>query len=372
MSAPAGLSSLSMSRKTGGTTYKDSISHPINVSWIIPPWIQRFLNEDLSVPNNYVDLFAFMQQESDLLYSLPPEQAEALARKRFSHWRPRGNMGLSSCPGKKVRLDGPVNGRATIVRDLDLDFERLEKLGFTRVICCLFDEELEMLGSPFDKYLQAANSHGLDVVRIPMVEGSTPFSFEEMDRVLDKIDETIKAGENVLVHCRGGVGRAAVVACCWLLRIRHITSSRDVIRFLRNQRSAKAIETPEQEIFVMGFQNWVYGPREAAQGMETDIQRRIRKAESRLDSARRDAGVWNTLLTRRYLRQAAGGYHHQQQQPVSRIAPQQQPHHQQPHQQQQQQQQQHLPHTRTNGMDPPFISPPLASSAATPDTSYSN
>lgn len=32
-------------------------------------------------------------------------------------------------------------------------------------ISCLFDEELEMLGSPFPKYLEAANSHGLDVVR---------------------------------------------------------------------------------------------------------------------------------------------------------------------------------------------------------------
>lgn len=32
-------------------------------------------------------------------------------------------------------------------------------------ISCLFDEELEMLGSPFPKYLEAANGHGLDVVR---------------------------------------------------------------------------------------------------------------------------------------------------------------------------------------------------------------
>lgn len=41
-------------------------------------------------------------------------------------------------------------------------------------------------------------------LRIPMVEGSTPFSFVEMDRVLDKIDETSQAGHSVLVHCRGG------------------------------------------------------------------------------------------------------------------------------------------------------------------------
>lgn len=113
--------------------YKDSISHPINVSWIIPPWLTPVLNQDLSVPGQK-DLMTFARQEAGILYSLPPDQAESFAKRRFPNWRPRGNMGLSSCPGKKVRLDGPVNGRAKIVRDLDLDFDRLQKLGFTRVI----------------------------------------------------------------------------------------------------------------------------------------------------------------------------------------------------------------------------------------------
>lgn len=38
-----------------------------------------------------------------------------------------GNLALSSCPGKKVRLSGPVGGRATINRDLDLDFARISR-----------------------------------------------------------------------------------------------------------------------------------------------------------------------------------------------------------------------------------------------------
>jgi len=37
-----------------------------------------------------------------------------------------------------------------------------------------------------------------------MVEGSTPYSFAEMEQVLDKMDETTRRGESVLVHCRGG------------------------------------------------------------------------------------------------------------------------------------------------------------------------
>lgn len=42
---------------------------------------------------------------------------------------PIGNLLLSSCPGKKVRLDGPVRGRAAICRDLKLDLGRIKEMG---------------------------------------------------------------------------------------------------------------------------------------------------------------------------------------------------------------------------------------------------
>ncbi|KAJ3199196.1 hypothetical protein HDU82_000637 [Entophlyctis luteolus] len=46
-----------------------------------------------------------------------------------------GNLGLSSCPGKKVRLDtGPVGGRAVINRDLGTDFARLKSVGVVCVV----------------------------------------------------------------------------------------------------------------------------------------------------------------------------------------------------------------------------------------------
>lgn len=48
--------------------------------------------------------------------------------------RIRGNLCLSSCPGKKVRLSGPVRGRAAINRDLDLDFARMKSFGITMLV----------------------------------------------------------------------------------------------------------------------------------------------------------------------------------------------------------------------------------------------
>ncbi|KAG0237872.1 hypothetical protein BGW41_008298 [Actinomortierella wolfii] len=270
------------SSRTPTATYKNSITHPINVSWMIPPWLSVLLQEDMSLPNGVRDLNDLAYRERQPDFATPSfEEAIAKAQQRYPNWRPRGNMGLCSCPGKKVRLDGPVNGRAKIERDLDLDFTRLQQLGCKRVICCLFDEELAFLGSPFPQYFQAATNHGIDVVRIPMVEGSTPDTFAEMEDVLDKIDETVKAGGNVIAHCRGGVGRAAVVACCWMLRQGLILDNRSVIAWVRRYRTSKAIETEEQEFYLEGYHVWKAsnGDPTFAKRYEDELQNRRRRKD---------------------------------------------------------------------------------------------
>lgn len=45
-----------------------------------------------------------------------------------------GNLLLSSCPGKKVRLKGPVKGRGAICRDLGTDLERVAGMGVRCIV----------------------------------------------------------------------------------------------------------------------------------------------------------------------------------------------------------------------------------------------
>ena len=136
--------------------------------------------------------------------------------------KPVGNFVLSSCPGKKVRLDGaPVRGgRSAICRDVKMDLARAKGEGVRVVICCLEDSELAYLGAPWDEYAEAARSLGLGVVRIPMVEGFAPQSPAMLDALLDGVirKHTLR-GESVLAHCRGGIGRAGLVACAWMLKM---------------------------------------------------------------------------------------------------------------------------------------------------------
>ncbi|KAI0029718.1 protein-tyrosine phosphatase-like protein [Vararia minispora EC-137] len=186
-----------------------------------------------------------------------------------------GNLFLSSCPGKKVRLEGPVKGRGGICRDVEADFARIAALGVCCVVCCLDDEELALLGVPWPSYAAAAREARLDVLRLPMPEGLAPGAPQTFDELLSALLEryTLR-GVHVLVHCRGGVGRAGLVGCCWALRLglcgwipAGVYASRRegevraetlglverAIGVMRRRRSLKAIETYEQVRFLVEY-----------------------------------------------------------------------------------------------------------------------
>ncbi|KAI8969321.1 protein-tyrosine phosphatase-like protein, partial [Mycotypha africana] len=164
-----------------------------------------------------------------------------------------GNFCLSSCPGKKVRLTGPVKGRPAVNRDLDMDFERMRGFGITMLICCLDDKELAFLGAPWPKYAKAAKEHNLKVLRLPMVEGSCPNSLSEVKMIVEKVNAEIKEGYNVLAHCRGGVGRAGLLAGCWMMENLLCKNVERAVSVLRQRRSIKAIETCIQAEYLVRY-----------------------------------------------------------------------------------------------------------------------
>ncbi|KAI0280998.1 protein-tyrosine phosphatase-like protein [Russula aff. rugulosa BPL654] len=193
-----------------------------------------------------------------------------------------GNLYLSSCPGKKVRLTGPVRGRGAICRDLKQDLRRIKTLGIGCIVCCLDDEELELLGASWPDYSQSARQLGLDILRIPIPEGLAPASLSLFDAHLTRlISDYTLAGVHVLAHCRGGVGRAGLVACCWMLKLGlcgWVSASdnagsvdegqvrRDTLEqveraigIVRRRRSLKAIETYEQVKFLVGYVDYLGG-----------------------------------------------------------------------------------------------------------------
>jgi protein-tyrosine phosphatase len=200
-----------------------------------------------------------------------------------------------------VRLNGPVRGRGAICRDLAQDLMRIKDLGVGCIVwytllsksdlsllidtpSCLDDEELDFLGVPWAEYAATARAHQLDILRIPIPEGLPPDSPASFDtQLLTLIERYTLQGTHVLVHCRGGVGRAGLVACCWALRlglcfspahhdgeddaggvrlrgdIREDTLSlvERIIGVVRRRRSLKAIETYEQVRFLVDYVDYM-------------------------------------------------------------------------------------------------------------------
>jgi len=123
-----------------------------------------------------------------------------------------GALGLTIAPGKQ----GP-GVFATWQRDLATDLARLVELGATVLVPLLVDEEFERLR--IHGYDATAAELGLQVLRFPFHDGGVPGGPVVLDQFLDVVVEQLTTGERVVVHCRGGLGRAGLVGACLLLKL---------------------------------------------------------------------------------------------------------------------------------------------------------
>ena len=285
---------------------KTSNSHPISLSPIIPVHLLPYISADVlshlppcfKMPETHdksqdpvhISLKTTVRREDLDVYlekSLQDTEGYALGQIRGEHLvrMPRSVPLDSSCPGKKVRLDEPFQGRSPICRDLKIDLDRIRQMGVRAIVCCLDDEELNMLGAPCHEYQEQAQSQGFDLICLPMAEGFAPINMTRLDMIMSMLilNYTLR-GTSILVHCRGGVGRAGLVACIWLLKMNLVslgsedtpklcpcsnTSSQvldtvlKLIDTVRKRRSLRAIETAEQARFLMEYVRFIFGQERA-------------------------------------------------------------------------------------------------------------
>ena len=166
-----------------------------------------------------------------------------------------GRLGVTFAPGKR---SAGIVSRVVWDRDLDTDLAALrDEYGTDVLVSLIEDHELELLGIP--DLVERAEGHGMRVRRFAIRDVSAPKRDEApaFDDVVEQTYGDLSAGRNVTVHCRGGRGRAGLVAAC--LVVRHGASARDAIARVRSARRG-AIETSEQERFVEAFATSVLRP----------------------------------------------------------------------------------------------------------------
>ena len=154
----------------------------------------------------------------------------------------RGRLGLTLLPGK--RCPGIAG---TWRRDLGLDLERLQGMG-VQVIVCLVQEH-ELRSCDVVDYPAAAQAHHMAWVSFPIPDGGVPGDLDGTIELARRLAGWLQEGRRVVVHCRGGLGRAGLVGACALLAVGRLHSAAEAIALVRSRRPG-TVENRTQERFI--------------------------------------------------------------------------------------------------------------------------
>ena len=157
----------------------------------------------------------------------------------------QGRIGITLCPGKK----GVSAFGARWDRDLDLDVAAIRRWGAEAVLSLIEDQEFKFLD--VSNLGAAVKSQDMVWFHVPIQDLGVPSDqfLEDWAKISAELHEILSRGGRVLIHCRGGLGRAGTVAA--LMLIERGWEPNAAINTVRSVRH-RAIETPEQVRWLVG------------------------------------------------------------------------------------------------------------------------
>ncbi|MFO0727086.1 MAG: cyclin-dependent kinase inhibitor 3 family protein [Myxococcota bacterium] len=167
-----------------------------------------------------------------------------------------GKLGMSLLPGK----GGPTKSHDARPRHLGRDLDQLHIQQKIDVIVSLIEaHEFASLGVP--NLIGEATARGMTVDHFPIPDVNVPKDMAATAALIDRLVEHLKAGDNILVHCRGGLGRTGTIAACVLVALGF--SAQEAIDEVRKSRPG-TLETSGQESFVSQFAAYFASHKAAA------------------------------------------------------------------------------------------------------------
>ena len=150
-----------------------------------------------------------------------------------------GRIGFTRCPGRR--------DPGTAARCLREDLAAIRAWGAGLLVTLVAPAELDLLGVP--DLGARARAAGMAWLHQPIVDFGVPDAGFEAAWVTagEAIRTRLRAGRDVALHCRGGLGRSGMIAARLLVELG--TAPEAAIAAVRAARPG-AIETPEQEAHV--------------------------------------------------------------------------------------------------------------------------
>ena len=156
----------------------------------------------------------------------------------------QGRIGVTFCPGK---CDSHAMTGAW-ERDLAMDLDAIRVWGATAVVTLLEPHELTLL--KVEGLGVEVARRGMTWFHLPIVDVSVPTQTFEAQWEADgrALRALLRSGSDIVVHCRGGLGRAGTIAARLLVELG--VAPQTAIAGVRAVRPG-AIETRAQETYVM-------------------------------------------------------------------------------------------------------------------------
>lgn len=170
-----------------------------------------------------------------------------------------GRIGITFCPGKHD-LNAATGAWQ---RDLGLDLDEIKKWGASLILTLVEKEELEQLH--VTDLGAGVEARGMEWLHLPIRDASVPSALFEKSWLThgERIRCLLRDGSHVVVHCKGGQGRAGMIAARLLAELGMAPD--EAMRLVRSKREG-AIETRAQEDVVRGAKS-IAGSVEAPRGL---------------------------------------------------------------------------------------------------------
>ena len=160
----------------------------------------------------------------------------------------KGKVILTSFPG--------LNDNKIFQQNIFLNqLSEFVKLNCTIVVSLIEDTEFDQLCEK-KQFVQNIYDHNLKWIHMPIADLKVPdYEFKQKwitTKILLKND--LLKGNNIVLHCYGGKGRAGTIAAILLIEFGEINEN--AIKIVRKKRIG-AIETQEQEQFILKYRTIV-------------------------------------------------------------------------------------------------------------------
>ena len=126
-----------------------------------------------------------------------------------------GRIGVTFCPGKQQ----PAAFTGSWDRDLALDCDAIANWGASAVVTLIEPHELDAL--KVAGLGEAVRARGMAWYHLPIRDVSVPCgAFEQAwEHAGPELRALVRSGASVLVHCKGGLGRAGMIAARLLVEL---------------------------------------------------------------------------------------------------------------------------------------------------------